>query len=475
MEESYSTDQNYTNPMVSKPETEEQIRFSKFSPLRTLIQLSIGPLVFQLGIAIHDALDLYMISKAFKGDSIQIVGFASLVRYLSMSFSIFFSQACVARISTLIGEGNFGQASQVVADLYCISFISMIFVSIVFYFLTPFIMIFMGCTNEMSYQAREYLLPILVSIPVISLFQLSCGVLLAVGRSFLSGIVQFAAFTLNIGIFAPILFFYFKIPFKYCGIAFALSQAIPGIIMTAIVFSNGFNIEIRFSQLFCKPSTDTIMGMKQAAPYILSVFSGAIPPMVLINFIMRSAASQGIIDSVAKILSVLFKLQAIVNSFSIGIGQGFLSSGNFASGSKNNNRLLSLFTDAIIITFLLQMVFLPFFLLESSLITGIWLRKEYLQISAKYLKIPFFTNWLTSINEITTNFLLTQTLNKKAIIPSVSRSILFLAGSFTLYYTNKNDSKRMMYEYCINDIGVLLVDIILIISPLSSVVSNKCK
>ena len=446
--------------------TIEKERFTKSSPFITLLKLSTGPLIYFIGMGFHDAFDLFLISKAYGSNAVQTVGFGSLIRYLSMSLAIFFSQACVARISGLIGESRFNEAGQIVGDLFTMSFFSMFFSSFLFYFLTKPIMSFMGCTEEISELSKIYLLPILISMPFISLFQLSCGVILAEGRSILNGILQLLAFSLNCFFFGPIFLFYFKLPFKYSGLAFALSQSLPGIILFILIFNNFFGIKIKFSYLFKIPNNETILSLKLGLPFILSVITGSLPPMVLINYMMASAKVEGLMNEVGIIYSVFLKIQALINSFSLGFSQGLLSTGSYSHGAKENIRLIKLFWSSIIITLIFQFIFLPLIFFKSDFILNFWIsNKNILNFAKSFIKIPFYTNWLTAINEVITCFLLSIKKSNKALYPSIVRGFLYIFGSILIYYTNKNNSKILMFEYCLNDIIIFIIDLFLIWNP----------
>lgn len=97
--------------------TRQQERYEQNTPLVQLLRMSTGPLVYQVGVAIHDAVDMLLISRAFDDEVVQIIGFGSMIRYLCMSVSISFSQACVGRSSGLIGESRFEEAGQVVVAI----------------------------------------------------------------------------------------------------------------------------------------------------------------------------------------------------------------------------------------------------------------------------------------------------------------------------------------------------------------------
>ena len=391
---------------MQKPLSEEQLRYEKHGPLRTLLQLSVGPLIYFLGIAIHDAIDLLLISKAYDEREVQIVGFASTVRYLCMAANIYFSIACVARNSGLIAENRYEAAAQVTADLYRLAFVSMLVIPIICYFIAKPLLKYIGCPDDSIPDAQKYLIPELAFMPLISTFQMSCGLLQSEGRSVLAGIMQFTAFFLNCGFFGPILLFGVKVAFKYAGFAFALSQSVPGLVLTFLIFTQKFKSITSWKNLIKKPIYETYVGLKIASPYILNVIMGLFPPLVAINFLVTAAFATGVGIPCGRALSVFFKLQPIANCFSIAFGQGLLGPGSYSFSQKNNKRVRSLFYYALTITLVLQFIFVPIIVFAPVSIAKIWLHEEdTLNYAKKLLPKPFFTNWTTACNEVVTALL----------------------------------------------------------------------
>ncbi|EAY15949.1 hypothetical protein TVAG_261990 [Trichomonas vaginalis G3] len=135
---------------MSQTLSAEQKRYEQHGPLRTLMQLSVGPVIYMVGIGIHDAIDLLLISKAYTETEVTIVGFASTVRYLCMAANIYFTISCVARTSGLIGANEYDKAAQVIADLYRLVFLSMIIIPIICYFIASPLLKYMGCSADMA-------------------------------------------------------------------------------------------------------------------------------------------------------------------------------------------------------------------------------------------------------------------------------------------------------------------------------------
>lgn len=453
-----------TSSIDSLSQTDEQKRFESNNIVLSLLKLSVGPLMFNCGISFHDAVDMMLISKSIGGNSIQIVGFSSLIRYLCVCVTIFFAQSTIAKIAALIGAKKTGDACQVITDLFRISFITMILVSTMFYFVSIPMLIFMGCTHDIAVEARRYLAPILIGMPFMALFQLSCGFIQSQGRSILCGLLQLAAFALNCGIISPILLFAVKVPIKYAGISFVLSQSIPGIILTILIFKGKFNIQPKISMFLRRISKGTLNALLLGTPYILNILAGAIPPMILLRYMMLAASNSGEAPLIASAFSVFLKLQSAINSVSIGINQGLIATGSYARGTGNYVRLLQLFIRAVLITATYHLCWIPLMETRADLIAKIWMSdKEQLSFTRYFLRIPFYTNWLVPLNDSTVNFVLASGKPVLAMIPSFVRGIVCLIATFSFYYTGKNQPKRMMYTYNTYDVTVLLFDIGLVI------------
>lgn len=451
------------NSLNSAEKTEEQKRFESKNIALTLLRMSVGPLMFNSGISFHDAVDMMLISKALGDDAVGIVGFSSLIRYLSVCVTIFFAQSTIAKIAGLIGAGRKEEAGQVITDLFRISFITMIGVSTMFYFVAIPMLSFMGCTPQMAESGRQYITPILIGMPFTALFQLSCGFIQSQGRSILCGILQFAAFALNCGFISPILLFVVKVPIKYAGVSFALSQSIPGIILTILIFSGKFNIRPGWSLFFKKVAKETLNALLLGTPFILNILAGALPPMVLLHYMMKAAVTSGLADKIPNAFSVFLKLQSAVNSVSIGINQGLMTTGSYARGSGNYARLIQLFIRAVIITECYHLCWVPLMQIRGDWVASIWMsEKDQLAFAKIFLRMPFYTNWLIPLNDSSVNFLLASGRPIIAMIPSLLRGTVVLIATFVFYYTGKNKPMRMMYAYNSQDVIVIILDIFLV-------------
>lgn len=455
------------NLSKQKEESPENLRFSSKGPLLTLLIQSIGPLLYNVGNAIHDALDMYLISIALGEHSLQIIGFSSLVRFLLRSFAVYFSLGATAKVPALIAENRKDEASQVITDLFRLTLIAMIIMPIVFVFISKPILIFMGCTQSISEECFSYLIPIIAVSPLTGIYQMSCGFIQSEGRSILNSAMQLSAFVLNCGVFAPILLFVVKVNINLAGLAFALSQIPPGITLFFLIYNRKFNLKPTWKQWGQKFSKETFSALKLASPFILNILAGAFPPMLMMNYMMKAADYAGVMSAVANGFSVFLKIQAFVNSFSQAISQGFLSSGSYSYGAKNRERLFILFGWTICISMTILIGFTPLLILKPELVLSIWMSiDDEISIAKTMVVIPFYTNILNAINDAISNLLLCANFACSALLPSLVRGAFYIIGAVSLYFTDKVDPVRIMYTYNINDLAVLLTDAAISIYPI---------
>lgn len=449
-------------------------KINKFNSMPTFLELlvqSIGPLMYNVGNSLHDAVDLILISKALGNECLQIVGFSSIVRFLIRCFGVYFSNGAVAEVTKLIGAKMNKEAEQVVSDLFRLSIIVMTIISVIFLFVSKYLLVLMGCTNDIADKSFQYLLPIIICGPFTGIFQLGCGLLQCEGRSILNGLMQLFGFLLNCGLFAPLLLFYFNVSIKLSGLSYALSQVIPAIVLFCLIYKGCFDLKPKIGAWKNKISPETYKALKLSAPFILNILAGTISPILLLNYCMKAANAINVPGEVASGFSVFLKVQTFVNSFSLGINQGLLSTGCYSYGTGNAKKILKLFMYSLFLSLLILLGFTLFVYFENEAILKIWIDKKESKMmlyASKIMKIPFYTNFMNSINDAMSNLILCISNSLLPIIPSIVRGLICIVSSIMLYYSGKKNPVRMMYTFCLSDCFVFISDLIIVYKPLRS-------
>ena len=102
----------------------ENLRFTKHSPLVTLLIMSIGPLSNLISV-LFDTLNMYLISKRFKNvensHAVEILGFSSQFQVFVSLIGNYFGQVFITRVSSLIGSAERERAANLTSDLFKLS------------------------------------------------------------------------------------------------------------------------------------------------------------------------------------------------------------------------------------------------------------------------------------------------------------------------------------------------------------------
>lgn len=464
---------SYTIPNGNEISTPEEFRFSGHNPIITLLIQSVGPLIYYFGNAIHDAVDIFLISKALGERCLQIVGFSSVVRFLLRSFAVYFSICATAKVPALIGEHRKEEAAQVITDLFRLTLASMIVMPVIFYFVSKPLLEFMGCTEEIADDCLKYLIPIIIVSPFTGIFQICCGFLQGEGRSILDAFMHILTFVLNCGLFAPIFLFVLKVDINLAGLSFALSQIIPSIVLLCLIFSGKFNLKPSW-KLWCnKFSKETYLSLKLGLPFVLNIIAGTFPPMYMMNLMMKAASEIGIAQNVANSFSVFLKIQPIVNSFSQGLSQGMMASCSFANGANNIRRMLVLFLWELLMSSFILLSLTPLMIIRPDYLASIWMsNKDDIELAKKMIRIPYYTNFLNGLNDAVTAWCQSSNFPWSATVPSLIRGSFYIIGGVILYSKDKKDPVAIMFTYVINDLAVLLADLIISIYPMRKMVMH---
>jgi Na+-driven multidrug efflux pump len=460
-----SSESSFTAPL-----TPEQERFEGKGPFLTILTFAVGPLIFNTGISFHDAVDLFLISRAFDSSALQVVGFSSLVRYLCLCVAIYYSQACITKIAGLMGENRVEDATKVVTDLYRVSIITMLVIPLVFFFVSEPLLLLMGCTPDLARQGREYLTPIFVAMPLITTFQLSCGFLQSEGRSLLCGAMQFAAFALNCGVLSPIMLFGLKVPLKYAGISFAVSQSVVGIVLMFCIFHGMFGLKPKWADWICGFHRTSFHGMLLALPFLINVLASTLPPMFLLSLMMRAAHVAGNAGLVGVVFPVYIKLNSAINSVSIGMCQGFMAAGSYAHSAQKRARFLELFRAVCLLTWCYHLILMPILVFRTDWPCAFWLRDPTeLEFATRMIRIPFYTNTLIPLNFALINLLLSMKKAIVALVLTLLRGALYVAYSVMYYHVMSKDPIKMMYAYNTDDGTLFVLGLICAAVPLREV------
>ncbi|KAK8899172.1 hypothetical protein M9Y10_001474 [Tritrichomonas musculus] len=443
---------------------QSKARFQKHSAFITLISMSFGPLVMLVITKVMDFVELFFLTKRFSQSSpikpVQLQGFSNFCSSAIIIIITYFSTAISTRLGRFIGESRKKDAVQFFTDVTKLGIIFLILSLPFLQFLIYPLLKFMKCPENMLSHCFSLVLITFSSSPFIFLFNISCSFLQSVGRSFLNGLLHIIQSIFQVVLLTPLFLFVFKIDITFISLQWSISQALIGLILFIMIYSNKFGYSVNFSTYPLPVLTATFQTLKNALSSVVSFLCNVTPPIFFMRFLLSTVKSPEKVDSLAGIQSIYVKVDSLGSSVSLAVSIGFLTVGTFDYGAHDNRRLLKCFGFAILISVLFDAVFSCFMIIEPNLISSIYLDSSIdIAFSKKILKIPFYTNWFSSINVMCKTLHLCIGKPLRASFLSFIEAFFLIFFSYVLSIRYTNQPEKVYMTYNISDILLLILSV----------------
>jgi Na+-driven multidrug efflux pump len=211
----------------AEPKKDEHWRLGGRPRLKTIMALSIGPLMAQATTGVYGIVDTIWVSKAIGEIGMTAISTYSAFDGLARSFGFFLSAAAASQISALFGLNEGNEAAQVMADLIRVCLCFGVLIPGVFLPLTKPLARWIGAGDEVVRIGWDYMLPLLVCSVTTCMFMCAGGCLQGEGRSFLFAMMNLISTVLNGVILNPLLMLAIKLGIRGCAFATIISEIIP--------------------------------------------------------------------------------------------------------------------------------------------------------------------------------------------------------------------------------------------------------
>jgi Na+-driven multidrug efflux pump len=206
------------------------------------------------------------------------------------------------KFSQLIAQGKKEESSKLVTDIFRIGFLVIaIGRALLFIFSRP-LLNFLNVPDNLLTKCVQYLIPFFICFPFMSFVLFFVGIYQGQGKSIQSGSMLFGIFAIDFGIVAPILFFLIKVPFILAAFPQTLTSSVFGIILTILLFKNKFEINMDFSMLISRFSSETKGAIAMGLPFFMGNLFSHFSHMLQFRYTLK-ATSSDILSSVGSILS----------------------------------------------------------------------------------------------------------------------------------------------------------------------------
>ena len=443
-------------------------RLAGRTPLKTILILSVGPVMSQIVGALFGMLGSLWCSHVIGEEALGAIGLEICFEGMGRAFGYFLMIAASTQISALFGRGLQEDATQVVCDLLRVSVICGAIVPAILLPCHNYALEWFGARPETIQLGWDYICPLIGGTFFACMNLTLEGVLQAEGRALLLGILNAVFLVFAMGICAPILLLVFKIGISGIGWSVMLADAVQGVLLFVLYFRGKFGVKPKWNQFFKKFSGHTRQALSVGASQLISLLANALPGIPVRKLIRDSCATAEMYDIAMAGFNVLCRYALVINCVLIALTTGFIPPGSYAYAAKLWKRWLLLAWHAVwmaavwsIVTGLGSWIFPR----QISAIFGDG--QEFLDMSEGMLKYSNGLGVIAFVRFNTQAMLQTMQSATRAMIVSFTSNFgATLVFAYVLYYTNKHDPIRLMWMYPLSTAVGFVLGIALLIGPL---------
>jgi Na+-driven multidrug efflux pump len=446
----------------------EAERLGARPPLRTLLDLSVGPLISQTLQACYGLADTLWVARAIGADGVAVYGAIFVVEFLALNVANYLMSGLSIRLSYLFGEGRGAEAAQIYVDFVRVALALAVAVPAVILPATRPLVRWFGADERLAAMCFAYMVPVSAGCVFNFLYALACGLLQAEGRSLLYGAVQFAGVAANLAVFDPVLLLALRLPIWGASLATVLAAGIPGVALTWLILAGRFSLRPARRMFVRRFSPETLGALRVGFGSFAANLSFTLPTILMQKWVNEAALAIGLYDTIIAVWAVIEKVYQLVGGITIGFAYGLLPAGAFAFGAGRLNRLLRLFAWAALLGGVCSTVpgFVVAFL--PAQIARLWDSDPvFLEWARRLIPKAFYTTAFVSLQNTAPALLQGMQRVGASACLSVATFLLPLpVFSTILYFTKKGDPERILWAYVGNDCFSLLVCAAVLVRPL---------
>ena len=326
----------------------EQTKLNHAIVVRWLLLFALPTIASSIFANLYSTVDGVFVARWVNTDALSAINITMPMTYLASALGMMFGSGGNALIARKIGEGKEQEARQDFSLLMAVAFVfSVVLAILCFLFLDPLYRI-LGSDEALLVYCRQYMIPVLISIPFAvfgMVFQLS---FITVGKAGLGAFLSVLGGVLNI-----VLDWLFISVFGWglagAAIATSIGYAVPSVVGTIL-----FCIDRKQILYVVRPKwrlrtiTDSCIN---GSSEMVSVLAFSVITMLFNNILMGIAGSDGVAS-----LSIIWYAQGLFGGLFRGYVNGISSvvSYNFGRGDKQRlGRLFSISVRTLAVTALI--------------------------------------------------------------------------------------------------------------------------
>ena len=465
-------------PVPKKPvkSKAEHYRLAGRPPLKTILILTIGPLLSQVTSAMYGIIATVWVSKSIGETGIAAVSTATAFDNIGRAFGFFISTAGSSKISALYGAGKESEAGQVMCDLIRMCF--------VFGALVPACLIpavkptfrWFGLPDDVVDASYDYIFPLIVMTVTTCIYLGSLGFLQGEGRSLLSGAITIISGILNMAGLCPLLLMVKPIRdvlgVRGASMATVIAEGVPGIVVVLLFFSGKFGVKPQWRQL-CKPfSKETYIALRVGLSQLMANLSISIPGIIVRKLMGLSANGDPVMakDTMSG-FTVVFRYSQVTNCVILAVTMGFLPPASYAYAAGQYKRWLKLAFWALFLNlFWGSATTVLSWTMPTTLCSIFGTGEGYMRWAVPMIQIGNALGFFTFSRYNFPSMLQSMMLGFTATLLSLASQLVAMLGfSLLMYYTDKHQPVRICWCYSLSYAFGYFIGIFVLWKPLWNV------
>jgi Na+-driven multidrug efflux pump len=447
---------------------EEAVRLGSRTPARTIVILSIGPLICQIIQALYGVTDTLWVARTIGPLGVSVYGAVMVIEFVAVGVSNYLMAGLSARLSYLFGEGRGHECGQMYVDYLRIALLLGIIVPCCVLPATKPLIKWFGADEQLANMCLQYMFPISVLCFLNFLFTMGCGVLQAEGRALLYGITQISSLVANMAVFDPLFLVAFKLPMWGASLATIMSEGIPGIVLTILICCGKLSLVTNGKMLISKPSRETWEALQLGLSSLTAQLAGTFPVVLMQKYINMAATSIGEYDTVIAARAVTQRLCQLVEGACSGFSFGLLPCAAFAYGANRLNRVFWLAVHALWMCTGLSTALSVILIFAPGTVAKLWNSDPtFVRWCKKMIPIPVYAVPAIGFQYLAPVLLQSMQRVRASVILSTFTMLISVPIFATiLYFTKKDDPSRILWSWPINDGWAIVMGCAYLIRPI---------
>lgn len=430
----------------------EHYRLAGRPPLKTIMFLSIGPMVSQVVGALYSIIDTIWVAKACGDEGMAAVSTYNCFDNIGRSFGFFICTAAATKTAQLFGQRKEPEVNQIFCDLIRCALICGMIVPAILLPTVKHAARWFGANEDIVQFGYEYISFLSGGSFCTCLFLTCGGFLQGEGRTHVFAAMELFSFILNGFLFDPLLLLVGKLGVRGAAIATVLSELFPSLILIGWYFKGAFAVRPELRGLFRKFSPHTFQALRVGFAQLITNLSYFVPTIIVRKLLGLTLPPDQFNEGFAG-YNVCIRFQYLTDSVFNAINQAVIPAASYAHGAERHARWLKLIGHACWINFCWGLTTASLTWTIPRQLSMMFSKSEgYLRWAGPMMRfrnaLGFFAFGRFNCQTILQSF---QKGGLATILSILSQFFAITGFSFLMYYIKKDDAVHLMWCYPLTD------------------------